>query len=74
MAKKTESLEDAARKVSVEEVEEALRKTARFEMLLTPQKKDELRAAAERYGLSMADYLTRLHDLLGMRTRERKGR
>jgi len=39
-------------------------------LLVTPQQKEKIRAAAERYGLSMTDYLLRIHALVEDRTRE----
>jgi hypothetical protein len=57
-------LEKAVRRIRRPEVEKALGKTERLNLLVTPQQKKEIRAAAERYGLSMTDYLVRIHALV----------
>jgi hypothetical protein len=62
--KKTERLGDAARRISPAEAEDAIRRTARLEMILTPAQKDRIREAAERYGLSMTDLILRCVDLV----------
>jgi uncharacterized protein (DUF1778 family) len=62
-------LEQVVRKIPREEIRKALGKTKRMNLLLTPQQKDEIRAAAERYGLSMTDYLLRIHSLIEHRLR-----
>ncbi len=60
-------LEDDVRGVPLREVRKALGKTERLNLLVTPQQKDEIRRAAERYGLSMTDYLLRVHALVDER-------
>ena len=72
--KKRETFEDAARRASADDVEAALRETARFERLMTPQKRDGLRSVGERHELAMTNDLKRRHDLLWMKTQDRKGR
>ncbi len=59
---------DLRKGVSDRDVKFALGKTERLNLLLTPQQKAEIRAAAERHGLSMTDYLMRLHALVEGRT------
>jgi uncharacterized protein (DUF1778 family) len=66
-------LEQVVRKIPREEIRKALGKTKRMNILLTPQQKEGIRAAAERYGLSMTDYLIRLHALTEKHATE-KGR
>lgn len=56
-------LEEVVRKIPRKEMLKALGRTERMNILLTPQQKEEIRAAAERFGLSMTDYLMRLHAL-----------
>jgi uncharacterized protein (DUF1778 family) len=63
-------LEEVVRKIPREKVRKALGKTERMNVLLTPQQKEEIRAAAERYGLSMTDYLIRIHSLIEARFRK----
>ncbi len=63
-------LEEVVRKIPREKVRKALGKTERMNVLLTPQQKEEIRAAAERYGLSMTDYLIRIHALIEPRLRK----
>jgi uncharacterized protein (DUF1778 family) len=58
------------KRISSKEIGEALGKVERINLLLTPQQKGEIRAAAERYGLSMTDYLMRLHALVESHSRE----
>ncbi len=74
MARRKEDFYAVAKRVKPEEVEEALGKTERMNILLTPRQKAEIRAAADRYGLSMTDYLMRLHELVEAKARERRGR
>lgn len=62
-------LEEVVRKIPRQEIQKALRKTERMNLLLTPQQKEEIRAAAERFGLSMTDYLLRIHSLIELRLR-----
>lgn len=65
-------LEDAVRRIPRVEIRKALGRTERMNLLLTPQQKEEIRTAAERFGLSMTDYLIRIHSLIEARLR--KGR
>lgn len=60
-------LEEIARKIPRKEILKALGKTERMNLLLTPQQKEEIRAVAEALGLSMTDYLLRLHALIEAR-------
>jgi hypothetical protein len=53
--------------VSDHGIRTALGKTERMNLLVTPAQKEEIRLAAERYGLSMTDYLLRLHSLIQSR-------
>jgi uncharacterized protein (DUF1778 family) len=55
------------RAIPASEIQSALRRTARLNLLVTPQQKAEVRAAADRYGLSMTEYLLRLHALVEAR-------
>lgn len=64
------NIEKIGRAMSRRSIEKALGKTERLNLLVTPQTKAEIRAAAERYGLSMTDYLLRLHSLVEARNRE----
>jgi hypothetical protein len=57
-------------RISGSEVRRALGRTERMNLLVTPSQKAEIRLAAERYGLSMTDYLLRLHALVEARTRQ----
>lgn len=57
-------LGNVGKQVSSRSIEKALGKTERLNVLVTPQQKQEIRAAAERYGLSMTDYLMRVHALV----------
>ena len=57
-------IEKVARRIPRRDIEKALGKTERLNLLVTPQQKQAIRAAAERYGLSMTDYLLRLHALV----------
>ena len=65
-------LEEGVRKIPREEIRKALGRTERMNLLLTPQQKEEIRAAAERYGLSMTDYLLRIHSLIEDRLRQKR--
>lgn len=65
-------LEEVVRKIPREEIRKALGRTERMNLLLTPQQKEEIRAAAERYGLSMTDYLLRIHSLIEDRLRQKR--
>jgi hypothetical protein len=60
-------LERTIRAIPAPAIQSALRKTARLNLLVTPQQKAEVRASAERYGLSMTEYLLRLHALVEAR-------
>lgn len=74
MAKrKTETLEDAARRISPREAEDAVRRTARLEMILAPAQKDRIREAADRFGLSMTDLILRCVDLILSKVGARNG-
>lgn len=64
-----DDLDKHLRGLSSRAVKSALGRTARLNVLVTPQQKDEIRATAERYGLSMTDYLLRLHALAETLTR-----
>ncbi len=64
MPEKQEPLEVVGRKVRLEKAERALGKAERVNFLVTPQKKQEIQTAADRFGLSMTDYLVRLHDMV----------
>lgn len=63
-------LERTTRQIAPKEIRAALGKAERINLLLSPQQKEEVRAAAERYGLSMTDYLLRIHALVESRSRE----
>lgn len=63
-------LERLIREIPKRKLEDALGKTERLNLLVTPQQKEGIRAAAERYGLSMTDYLLRIHALVEGRSRE----
>ncbi len=69
-----ETFEEMARRVKPEEVEHALGKTRRRNFLLTPIQNEAFQAAAKRYGLSVTDYIIRLHELAESKTRERRTR
>lgn len=60
------------REIPKRELEHAFGKTERLNLLVTPQQKQEIRATAERYGLSMTDYLIRIHALVEGRARVRR--
>jgi hypothetical protein len=72
-----DALNRVASRISDGEVRKALGRTERMNLLVTPGQKEEIRAAAERYGLSMTDYLIRIHSLVESRTwlthRRKKG-
>ena len=63
-------LEGLIREIPKRNLEDALGKTERLNLLVTPQQKEGIRDAAERYGLSMTDYLLRIHALVEGRSRE----
>lgn len=67
-------LESDFQKIPPKEIRAALGRAERINLLLSPQQKKEIRAAAERYGLSMTDYLLRIHALVedGSRNPHRK--
>jgi len=65
-------LEKATRQIAPKEIRVALGKTERLNLLVTPQQKEEIRAAAERFGLSMTDYLVRIHSLIESQAREQR--
>lgn len=67
-------IEKVARRVSHREIGRALAKTERMNLLVTPGQKEAIRAAAERYGLSMTDYLLRLHALVEIHNRSSRSR
>lgn len=62
------ALDKVGRGISDGEVRKALGRTERMNLLVTPGEKQEIRAAAERYGLSMTDYLLRIHALIESRS------
>ena len=72
------SLEQVVRRIPRTGIEMALGKTERLNLLVTPQQKQEIRATAEWFDLSMTDYLIRLHDLvqlqLGRRPKKLRSR
>jgi uncharacterized protein (DUF1778 family) len=57
------------RKIPREEIRKALGRTERMNILLTPQQKEEIRSLAEALGLSMTDYVLRIHSLIEHRLR-----
>lgn len=63
-------LEKVIRQIPKRNVEKSLGRTERMNLLVTPQQKEEIRAAAERYELSMTDYLLRIHALVERRSGE----
>jgi hypothetical protein len=65
-------LEKVVQQISTRKIRAALGKTERLNLLVTPQQKREIRGAAERFGLSMTDYLVRLHSLIERHDRGRK--
>jgi hypothetical protein len=65
-------LEKLTQQISPKEIGVALGKTERLNLLVTPQQKGEIRAAAERFGLSMTDYLVRIHSLIESQAREQR--
>lgn len=68
------SLDKVGNRISDGEIRKALGRTERMNLLVTPGQKEEIRAAAERYGLSMTDYLLRLHALVQSRTQPARSR
>ena len=68
------SLNKVGSRISDGEVRKALGRTERMNLLVTPGQKEEIRAAAERYGLSMTEYLLRTHSLVEARTRQGRSR
>jgi len=67
-------IEKAVRGIKRRNIESAVGNTARLNLLVTPQQEAEIRAAAERYDLSMTDYLIRLHELVEARVRPHRRR
>jgi hypothetical protein len=64
-------LERVVRGIQRREIEK-LGKTERMNLLVSPRQKEEIRAAAARYGLTMTTYLLTLHALIEGRGRSRK--
>jgi len=67
-------LEKVIRQIPKRKVEKALGRTERMNLLVTPQQKGEIREAAERYGLSMTDYLLRLHEMVNSQAQRQRRR
>jgi hypothetical protein len=66
----TARLRELVRGIPRERLALALTATERITFNVTPVDKEEIRATAEALGLSMTDYLLRLHALISERLRE----
>jgi len=67
-------LADILRGMPTEAVDRLFAKTERLSILLTPQQKDDIVAAAELHGLTITEYVTRALALVELVRRERDGK
>lgn len=70
----TARLRELVRGIPRERLALALTATERITFNVTPVDKEEIRATAEAFGLSMTDYLLRLHALISERLRQEERR
>ena len=63
-AQELDQLAEILRKLPPERIEEALGKTERVSLYLSPLEKDAVRASAEAYGLTLNSYIVRVLMLL----------
>ena len=55
-------------------LERLVSKSERIQMLVTPQQKDEIRVEAQRYGLTVTEFITRSMSIVIDVLRERRGK
>lgn len=70
-AEELDQLAEILRRLPPERIEEALGKTERVSLYLSPLEKDAVRASAEAYGLTLNSYIVRVLMLLEDVHRER---
>jgi hypothetical protein len=63
-------LKEEVRGIPRERLALVLEKAKRININVTPQEHEEIHSTAERLGLSVTDYLLRLHDAVSERLRE----
>ncbi len=71
VSEKLDQLAELLREIPPERVDLLLRPSERLSVYLTPQQKDDIRAAAEHYGLTLSGFAVRVLDAVAQAHRER---
>ena len=72
VSEKLDQLAELLRSIPPERVDLLLRPSERLTVYLTPQQKDDIRAAAEHYGLTLSGFAVRVLDAIATAHRERR--
>lgn len=67
-------LKQLVRDIPADRLALVLEKSKRININVTPHEHEEIHATAESFGLSVTDYLLRMHDLISERLREESRR
>lgn len=70
VSEKLDQLAELLRGIPPERVDLLLRPSERLTVYLTPQQKDDIRAAAEHYGLTLSGFAVRVLDAIATAHRE----
>lgn len=71
VSEKLDQLAELLRGLPPERVDLLLRPSERLTVYLTPQQKDDIRSAAEHYGLTLSGFAVRVLDAVAQAHRER---
>ena len=72
---KKAELAELAREITPERLAQIVTKSERINMTVTPAEKAAIKAAAQRHGLTVTDYLTRLHEIIAsIETKKKRSR